>query len=131
MDHLATVTPESNLGFSDTHYAVEVEENVLPNTLVKTLSIINKPKGNFQFTCEIISGNDANRFYVNQNEQRDCEVRVRDQHLDYEKQQKYTLNVRINGPAIAAGILIGPSKLIAQLVINIIDLNGMIFACNH
>lgn len=58
VEHIATVPPDSGLGFADGFYTVEVPENALANTLVKSLPIINKPRGNFPVQCQIVTGNE-------------------------------------------------------------------------
>ena len=97
---------------------MEVDENVLPNTLVKTISVINKPRGNFPMSCDVVSGNEAGVFYVVENDQRDCEIRVK-HLLDFEKQSKYVLTIRLN----AIGGVTGVSRLHTQVSINVQDKN--------
>ncbi|KAG0419301.1 hypothetical protein HPB47_004228, partial [Ixodes persulcatus] len=58
VEHIATVPPDSGLGFADGFYTVEVPENALANTLVKALPIVNKPRGNFPVQCQIVTGNE-------------------------------------------------------------------------
>ncbi|RWS15678.1 protocadherin-15-like isoform X1 [Dinothrombium tinctorium] len=119
VEHVTTAAPHSGLGFAESKYTVEVEENTLPEVIIKTISIINKPRGNFPMSCEIISGNEGKRFYITVSDQKDCELRVRDQQLDYEKQSKYFLTIHLN----AVGGLTGISRLITQVTINVIDVN--------
>ncbi|XP_067139114.1 cadherin-99C isoform X2 [Centruroides vittatus] len=119
VEHIVTIPPNSGLGFADSHYTVEVEENSLANTLIKVLPVINKPRGNFPIGCEIVSGNEQGHFYVSENEARDCEIRTRDQGLDYEKTSRYTLIINLN---TVEGFF-GSSRLSTQVIINIIDLN--------
>ncbi|RWS28186.1 protocadherin-15 precursor-like protein [Leptotrombidium deliense] len=119
VDHITTVTPNSGIGFSESKYTVDVEENVLPDTAVKTISIINKPRGNFPMSCEIISGNEAKHFYILTNDQMDCELRVKEQKLDFERQSKYFLTIHLN----TIGGLTGVSRLITQINVNIVDVN--------
>ncbi|XP_023225888.1 cadherin-99C-like, partial [Centruroides sculpturatus] len=119
VEHIVTIPPNSGLGFADSHYTVEVEENSLANTLIKVLPVINKPRGNFPIGCEIVSGNEQGHFYVSENEARDCEIRTRDQGLDYEKTSRYTLIINLN---TVEGFF-GSSRLTTQVIINIIDIN--------
>lgn len=119
VEHIATVPPDSGLGFADGFYTVEVPENALANTLVKALPIVNKPRGNFPVQCQIVTGNEKGHFYILDNEQRDCEVRVQNQNLDYEEQNKYLLTVHLN----TIGGVFGSSRLMTQVAINLIDQN--------
>lgn len=119
VEHLVTVAPDAGLGFADQHYNVEVEENALANTLVKTLTVINKPKGNFPIGCEVISGNDDDYFYVLDNDHRDCELRVKRHGIDFEKKSRHMLIIRL----ITAGGLIGSNRMTTQVMVNIVDMN--------
>ncbi|KAH8032713.1 hypothetical protein HPB51_001411 [Rhipicephalus microplus] len=119
VEHIATVPPDSGLGFADGFYTVEVPENALANTLVKSLPIINKPRGNFPVQCQIVTGNEKGHFYILDNEQRDCEVRVQNQNLDYEEQNKYLLTVHLN----TIGGVFGSSRLTTQVAVHLIDQN--------
>lgn len=119
VEHIATVPPDSGLGFADGFYTVEVPENALANTLVKSLPIINKPRGNFPVQCQIVTGNEKGHFYILDNEQRDCEVRVQNQNLDYEEQNKYLLTVHLN----TVGGVFGSSRLTTQVAVHLIDQN--------
>lgn len=98
---------------------VEIEENIAANTLVKLLPIMNKPKSKLAANCEIISGNEDKRFYIVQNERQNCEIKVSEKSLDYEEQSKYLLTIRIN----ALGGVTGISRLITQVIVNVIDCN--------
>lgn len=134
IDHLVEISPSSMVGFADTSFTVEVNENCPTNTLVKTLTVINKPKlAVFPMSCEILSGNELAKFYVSDNEQRDCELRTRDHLLDYEHRSRYNLVIRLNtvgagaGSSNAAG---GSSsapnstpRMLAQVQVNILDKN--------
>lgn len=99
-------------------FSVEVDENVAPNTLVKAISVINKPRGNFPMSCEVVTGNEQGAFYVIENDQRDCEIRVKNT-LDFEKVAKYVLTIRLN----AVGGVTGVSRLHTQVHINVQDKN--------
>lgn len=44
--------------YSTSLFSVEVAENSLANTLIKSLPVINKPRGNFPIGCRIDRGND-------------------------------------------------------------------------
>ena len=58
VDHVATLVPDSGAVFSDVSYAVSIAEDALINTLIKNLTIINKPKDVSPISCEIIEGNE-------------------------------------------------------------------------
>lgn len=117
IDHIAEISPSTMIGFADTSFTVELEENVPLNSLVKVIPVVNKPKINFPMTCEIVSGNEQGKFYVIENESRDCEIKTRDTVIDYELKQRYTLTLRLNT------IGSGSSKTLAQVNINILDRN--------
>ncbi|GBM33410.1 hypothetical protein AVEN_143189-1 [Araneus ventricosus] len=95
VEHIATPAPDSGLGFADSIYNVEVPENSLANTLIKNLPVINKPRGNFPIGCRIDRGNEEGLFYVLETNHRDCELRLQTGHLDYERQNRYVLTVRL------------------------------------
>ncbi|XP_064458342.1 cadherin-99C-like [Ornithodoros turicata] len=119
VEHIATVPPDSGLGFADGFYTIELPENALANTLVKTLPIINKPRENFPVECQIVTGNEKGHFYVLDNEARDCEIRVQNQNLDYEEQNKYLLTVHLN----TVGGIFGSARLTTQVAIHLLDQN--------
>lgn len=116
IDHIAEISPSTMIGFADTSFTVELEENVPSNSLVKMLPVVNKPKINFPMNCEIVSGNEQGKFYVIENESRDCEIKTRDSFIDYEYKQKYILTLRLN-------TIGGSLKTLAQVNINILDKN--------
>lgn len=99
--------------------SVEVEENAPINTIIKTLAIINKPRANFPMNCEIMSGNEEDKFLITENSNRDCEIRLKDSQLDYEHKSRYMLTVRIKTIAGLKGF----SRLMTQVIINVIDVN--------
>jgi protocadherin-15 len=119
IDHMAEIAPSSMVGFADSSYTVELPENSPANTLVKLLTIINKPKSvAFPMSCEILSGNELSRFYVKENEQRDCELRTRDHLLDFEQRPRFTLMIKLN--------TVGGSSsrtTLAQVQVNLVDQN--------
>lgn len=116
IDHLAEISPESSVGFADTHFTVELEENSAAQTLIKVLPVINKPKLNFPLSCEIVSGNELGKFYIMVNDQRDCEIHTLDNSIDYEQKTKFILTIRLN-------TIGGSSKTMAQVNVNILDRN--------
>lgn len=118
VEHIASFPTDSGLGFADGRYTVEIEENAPRHTIIKTVPVINKPRGNFPMRCELLSGNEANTFSVSENEKRDCEIQLIDP-LDYETQAKYTLGIRLQ----AVGGVTGVSRLTTQVVINVLDVN--------
>ncbi|XP_053215002.1 cadherin-99C-like, partial [Panonychus citri] len=118
VDHIATPSPDPGLGFADSKYTVEIDENTPSSTIVKTLPIMNKPRSHFTFTCEIISGNDEDKFSIVENSNQDCEIRIKEP-LDYEHQSRYMLTLRLNSIAGLAGF----SRLMTQIVINVMDVN--------
>ncbi|KAF8774708.1 Cadherin-99C like protein [Argiope bruennichi] len=119
VEHIATPAPDSELGFADSIYSVEVPENSLANTLIKTLPVINKPRGNFPIGCRIDRGNEEGLFYVLETNQRDCELRLQTGHLDYERQNRYVLTVRL----VTVGGLFGDSRLRTDVSVQVVDAN--------
>lgn len=117
IDHLAEISPASMIGFADTSFTVELAENAPANTLLKVLPVVNKPKVSFPMSCEIVSGNELARFYVQDNEQRDCELRVRDNLLDFELRPRYSLTIKLNTLGT------GNARTLAQVQVNILDRN--------
>ena len=107
-------------------FSAEVEENTPSGTLVARLSILNKPKQpspfGGSFNCEIVSGNELQRFVSSLNEQRDCEIRQGAAALDYEKQQRHLLTIKLN----AKRGVTDESRLIAQLDVIVLDQNDNI-----
>jgi len=116
IDHIAEISHSSMIGFADSSFTVELEENSAPNSLVKILPVVNKPKINFPLSCEIVNGNELGKFYVVENELRDCELRTGKQVIDYEIKQRYMLTLRLN--TIGSG-----AKNLAHVNINILDKN--------
>lgn len=52
------IAPEvTHLSFSDMTYSVSVAEDALIHTLIKNLSVVNRPNELMPVSCEIISGN--------------------------------------------------------------------------
>lgn len=124
IDHIAEISPSTMIGFADTSFTVELEENAPLNSLVKMLPVVNKPKINFPINCEIVSGNEQGKFYVIENEFRDCEIKTKDTSIDYESKQKYILTLRLSTIGSSSSSSSGSnSKTLAQVNINILDQN--------
>lgn len=142
IDHIAEISPASQIAFADTTFTIELDENLPARSLVKVLPIINKPKGsvNYPLNCEIITGNELGKFSIEVNEARDCELRIRDhQQIDYELKQRFMLTIRLNTigsstsslSSVGSGLLNSQSpggasvvaRTIAQVNVNIIDKN--------
>ncbi|XP_022708177.1 cadherin-99C-like isoform X2 [Varroa jacobsoni] len=119
VEHLATVQPDSGIGFVDGHFQVELDENVAEHTLLKAIPVVNRPP-RAHIDCHISSGNERGHFYAKMSSQGECEVRVAQQvRLDYENLQQYQLAVRL---AASAGVF-SASRLTAQLTVDIRDVN--------
>lgn len=60
VDHVVAATgTDWSVTFSDLSYSVSLAEDALVNTLVKNISIVNKPThGVVAVACEIVSGNE-------------------------------------------------------------------------
>ncbi|KAG8195587.1 hypothetical protein JTE90_002207 [Oedothorax gibbosus] len=119
VEHIASVAPDSGLGFADSLYNVEVSENSLANTLIKSLPVINKPRGNFPIGCRIDRGNDEGLFYVLETNHRDCELRLRNGNLDFERQNRYVVTVRI----VTVGGLFSSPRLRTDVSVHVLDVN--------
>ncbi|GIY89514.1 cadherin-99C [Caerostris extrusa] len=120
VEHIATVAPDSGLD-SRIHSTsgVEVSENSLANTLIKSLPVINKPRGNFPIGCRIDRGNEEGLFYVLETNHRDCELRLQTGDLDYERQNRYVLTVRL----VTVGGMFGDSRLRTDISVQVVDVN--------
>lgn len=63
--HVATVPPETGLGFADQLYTVQIPENATAKTLIKTLTIINtRAHDILPLSCEIVSGNEDGKLNI-------------------------------------------------------------------
>lgn len=119
--HVATVAPEAGLGFADDSYTVQIPENTLPHSLIKTFTVINSRTHhqNLPLRCSIVSGNEADLFYVNTTEQKNCELHLGSKQLDHEERSEYILKLRLDTLAN----LINPSRSSTTVKIQIEDVN--------
>lgn len=63
VDHVTTNVPHDwQMDFSEMAYSVSILEDALVNTLVKNISLVNKPSQVLPIYCEIISGNENGNF---------------------------------------------------------------------
>lgn len=64
VDHVVPVlAPDlTHVSFSESVYSVSIAEDALANTLVRNLSVVNKPDEMVPISCEIVSGNDNGAF---------------------------------------------------------------------
>ena len=59
VEHIVSDVPlDWQMNFSDMAYSVSVSEDALVNTLVKNISVVNKPTQVVPISCQIISGNE-------------------------------------------------------------------------
>lgn len=59
VDHVAPlILPEvTHMSFSEMTYSVSVAEDALVQTLIKNLSVINRPNDLLPVSCQIVNGN--------------------------------------------------------------------------
>lgn len=59
VDHVAPPLPPdvTHMSFSEMTYSVSVAEDALVQTLIKNLSVVNRPNELLPVSCEIVSGN--------------------------------------------------------------------------
>lgn len=64
VDHVAPlIIPEAtHMSFSEMTYSVSVAEDALAQTLIKNLSVINRPNELLPVSCEIVSGNSEGKW---------------------------------------------------------------------
>ncbi|KAL1465415.1 hypothetical protein WDU94_004992 [Cyamophila willieti] len=119
--HVATVPPDVGLAFADDSYTIQIAENAVANTLVKTLNVINNRVHSqvVPLRCSLSSGNYGDLFSVNVTADRNCEVRLTRAELDYETAPEYNLTVRLD---TLTG-LVNPSRSLAHIKIQVVDLN--------
>ena len=59
VDYVTTSFPQDwQMNFSDMIYSVSISEDALVNTLVKNISLVNKPAQVLPVSCEIVNGNE-------------------------------------------------------------------------
>ncbi|XP_068081396.1 cadherin-99C isoform X2 [Anabrus simplex] len=119
--HVATVAPDTGIGFADDSYTVEVLENATANTLIKTLAIVNSRAHQdiIPLKCTIIEGNEEGLFYVNITEDKNCDVKLAKGDLDHEKKHEYQLKLKLE----TLSGLINQAKTTALVKIQIVDVN--------
>ncbi|KAL1123607.1 hypothetical protein AAG570_002683, partial [Ranatra chinensis] len=120
--HSGALNPELGVGFPEDSYTVQVSEDAPPNSLIKTFAVLNGArirKQNVPLRCSIVGGNDADLFYANITGDRNCELRLGDGRLDYEKQTEYKLKLQLD---TLAG-LVNPNKSTATVKIQVEDVN--------
>ena len=94
--HVATVPPEIGLGFAEDSYNVDVSEDAVNNTVIKTLTVINSHAyDTTPLKCEIYSGNEDGLFETNVTEERNCALKLKKGALDYETSESYQIKIRL------------------------------------
>lgn len=118
---VATVAPDTGIGFADDSHTVEVLENATSNTLIKTLAIVNSRAHQdiVPLKCSITEGNNEGLFYVNVTEDKNCEVRLAKGNLDHEKKHEYQIRLKLE----TLSGLINPVKSTALVKIQVVDVN--------
>ncbi|XP_058794818.1 cadherin-99C isoform X2 [Phymastichus coffea] len=98
--HVASPASELGLGFAEDSYNVDVPEDAISGTLIKTLSIINSNANNMApVSCEIYEGNDQDLFYTNITEERNCGLWLDRTELDFETTESYQIKIRLEAHA--------------------------------
>ena len=65
VDHVTANVPQDwQMSFSEMAYSVSISEDALINTLVKNISLVNKPAQVIPTSCEIIHGNENGKTYA-------------------------------------------------------------------
>lgn len=95
--HVATVAPEIGLGFAEDSYTVEIPEDAIDNTLIKTLTIINNHVHHETppLKCMIYSGNEEGLFDASITEERNCALRLKKAALDSETTESYRIKIKL------------------------------------
>lgn len=89
--------PEIWATFTDAHFSVEVLENTSVGTLVKRLTVLNKPEEAKHLRCAITGGNEEDKFGLEVTVERHCGLMLQ-APLDFESRQHYTLTVALEAP---------------------------------
>lgn len=119
IEHLATPAPEMGLAFPDPSYTLEIDENALGNTIIKTLPIINKRAVSPTMSCEIERGNEQDHFYLQTSDKGDCELRTKGQKLDYESKPQYHLIIKLKTDTAA----VDRSRVRTEVTVKVMDSN--------
>ncbi|XP_043479198.1 cadherin-99C [Leptopilina heterotoma] len=118
--HVATVAPEIGLGFAEDSYNVDVSEDAVDNSLIKTLTVINShAHDTTPLKCEIYSGNDDGLFETNVTEERNCALRLRKGALDYETTESYQIKIRL----ISLSGLLRSDRNTTMVKVQVLDVN--------
>lgn len=119
VEHIVSDVPlDWQMNFSDMAYSVSVSEDALVNTLVKNISVVNKPTQVVPISCQIISGNENDVFYISNSGERSCELRLK-RSLDYEVQPSYAMVVELKTLAN----VINQDRITAKIDISVVDVN--------
>lgn len=119
VDHVTANVPQDwQMSFSEMAYSVSISEDALINTLVKNISLVNKPAQVIPTSCEIIHGNENDVFYISNAGERNCELRLK-RALDYEAVQSYSMTI-----ALKTFISVGSKdRITAKIDISVVDVN--------
>ncbi|XP_012288920.1 cadherin-99C [Orussus abietinus] len=118
--HVATVPPEIGLGFAEDSYNVEIPEDAVDNTLIKTLTIINSHAHDATLLrCEVYSGNEEGLFVANVTEERNCALRLKKGSLDFEARESYQIKIKLES---LSGLL-NADRNTTMVKIQVLDVN--------
>ncbi|KAK8748529.1 hypothetical protein OTU49_015837 [Cherax quadricarinatus] len=104
--------------FTDTQFSVEVLENAGVGTLVKRLTVLNRPDDGQHLRCAITEGNKEGRFGIEVTSERHCGLMLKSP-LDFESVQHYSLRVALEAPSAP---LVTDNR-IAKVDISVMDVN--------
>ncbi|XP_071438739.1 cadherin-99C isoform X2 [Hetaerina americana] len=119
--HIATVPPETGLGFVDDSYTVSVPENITkPGSLLKVLTVLNARAHDLvPLACKIVKGNENGLFDAKTTSEKSCELRLNNGHLDHEEKDEYQLQLELE---TLTG-LVNPARSKTNVKVQVIDVN--------
>ncbi|XP_046657764.1 cadherin-99C-like isoform X2 [Daphnia pulicaria] len=120
VDHVAPlIQPDvTHMSFSEMTYSVSVAEDALANTLIKNLSVINRTNDLLPVSCEIVSGNSEDAFYMKESADRNCELRLK-KTLDFEATQRYEIEVQLKTSAS----FVNQDRSTVRVDVTVLDVN--------
>lgn len=109
---------EAYATFTDDEFFTEISEDESVGTLVKKLTVLNKPDIARHLRCEIIEGNESDIFKTEITAERHCGVMLR-KPLDYESVKHYSLTVSLQSPSAPPDT----ENRVAKVEISVTDAN--------
>ncbi|XP_069188061.1 cadherin-99C isoform X1 [Procambarus clarkii] len=104
--------------FTDTQFSVEVLEDAQVATLVKRLTVLNRPEDGEALRCTIIDGNTEETFGIEVTPENHCGLTLQ-APLDFESAQHYSLTVAMEAPTAPPDT----ENRIAKVEISVADVN--------